>query len=62
MIFFTSTKTSAAPRHWIAVLLVLLGAALMSPARAATLTNLQANTLPGDGMEVRLDFEGAAPR
>lgn len=61
MIFFTSTKTSAAPRHWIAVLLVLLGAALMSPARAATLTNLQANTLPGDGMEVRLDFEGAAP-
>ena len=61
MIFFTSTKTSAAPRYWIAVLLVLLGAALMSPARAATLTNLQANTLPGDGMEVRLDFEGAAP-
>ncbi|MBF1801761.1 type IV pilus secretin PilQ family protein [Alcanivorax sp. ST75FaO-1] len=61
MIFFTSTKTSAAPRHWIAVLLVLLGAALMSPARAATLTNLQANTLPGDGMEVRLDFEGTAP-
>ncbi|MBF5056870.1 fimbrial assembly protein PilQ [Alcanivorax sp. 521-1] len=43
------------------MLLVLLGAALMSPARAATLTNLQANTLPGDGMEVRLDFEGAAP-
>ncbi|WP_323370869.1 type IV pilus secretin PilQ family protein [Alloalcanivorax profundimaris] len=43
------------------MLLVLLGAALMSPARAATLTNLQANTLPGDGMEVRLDFEGTAP-
>lgn len=62
MIFFTSIKTSAAPRHWIAALLVLAGVALMSPGQAATLTNLQANTLPGDGLEVRLDFEGAAPQ
>ncbi|GAA5126441.1 type IV pilus secretin PilQ family protein [Alloalcanivorax gelatiniphagus] len=43
-------------------MLILAGAALLSPARAATLTDLQANTLPGDGVEVRLDFKGNAPQ
>ena len=62
MSFFTLKTTSAAPRHWLAALLILAGAALLSPARAATLTDLQANTLPGDGVEVRLDFKGNAPQ
>lgn len=54
--------TGAAPRHWFAALLVLVGVSLLSPVRAATLTDLQANTLPGDGVEVRLDFQGGAPQ
>ncbi|MFP1683703.1 type IV pilus secretin PilQ [Alloalcanivorax sp. C16-1] len=62
MSFFTSKTTSAAPRHWFAALLVLVGVSLLSPVRAATLTDLQANTLPGDGVEVRLDFQGGAPQ
>ncbi|MCU5787442.1 fimbrial assembly protein PilQ [Alcanivorax marinus] len=43
-------------------MLVLVGVSLLSPVRAATLTDLQANTLPGDGVEVRLDFQGGAPQ
>ncbi|MCH2556224.1 MAG: type IV pilus secretin PilQ [Alcanivorax sp.] len=62
MSFFTVKTTSAAPRHWFAALLVLVGVSLLSPVRAATLTDLQANTLPGDGVEVRLDFQGGAPQ
>lgn len=62
MSFLNLKTTGAAPRHWFAALLVLVGVSLLSPVRAATLTDLQANTLPGDGVEVRLDFQGGAPQ
>lgn len=61
---FTSTTTRSASRLWIAVLLMLLGVSLASVSRAAetTITNLSANTLPGDAVQVRLDFQGPAPK
>lgn len=62
MITFTPTKTRTAPRRWIAVALMLTGLALAASARASTITNLTANTLPGDGMQVRVTFEGEAPQ
>lgn len=60
---FTSTTTRSASRLWIAVLLMLLGVSLASASRAAetTITKLSANTLPGDSIQVRVDFQGPAP-
>jgi type IV pilus assembly protein PilQ len=62
MITYTSRKTGTAPRRWIAVALMLAGLGLAASAAASTLTDLTANTLPGDGMQVRLTFEGEAPQ
>ena len=61
MIIFTSTKTRAASRRWAALLLMLVGLSAATLGRAATVTDLRANTLPGDGVEVRVSFEGDAP-
>ncbi|HEX5678835.1 MAG TPA: type IV pilus secretin PilQ family protein [Alcanivorax sp.] len=61
MIIFTSTKTRAASRRWAALLLALAGLSVATLGRAATVTDLRANTLPGDGVEVRVSFEGDAP-
>ena len=52
MIIFTSTKTRAASRRWAALLLMLVGLSAATLGRAATVTDLRANTLPGDGVEV----------
>ncbi|KAF0803766.1 fimbrial assembly protein PilQ [Alcanivorax xiamenensis] len=42
-------------------MLVVLACCAASLASAATITGLDANMLPGDGMEVRVRFDGAAP-
>ena len=62
MITFTSDKTRTASRRWIAALVAVAGLALAATGTAATITDLNANTLPGDGMQVRVAFEGPAPQ
>lgn len=61
---FTSTTTRSASRRWMAALLVLAGLSLAAASQAATttITKLTANTLPGDGLQVRVNFTGPAPR
>lgn len=62
MIIYTPIKTKTAPRRWMTVLLVLAALGLAAPSSASTITDLTANTLPGDGMQVRVAFEGSAPK
>lgn len=54
-------KNRFAPRRWGIRVLALLACCTASLASAATITALDANMLPGDGMEVRVRFDGAAP-
>ncbi len=54
-------KNRFAPRRWGIRVLALLACCTASLAPAATITALDANMLPGDGMEVRVRFDGAAP-
>ncbi|KYZ85337.1 fimbrial protein [Alcanivorax sp. KX64203] len=54
-------KNRFAPRRWGIRVLALLACCIASLASAATITALDANMLPGDGMEVRVRFDGAAP-
>ncbi|MCU5781662.1 fimbrial assembly protein PilQ [Alcanivorax balearicus MACL04] len=54
-------KNRFAPRRWGIRVLAVLACCTASLASAATITALDANMLPGDGMEVRVRFDGAAP-